>query len=248
MSRRCFLVLLASVLLVSPAARAAGAPPRAATRADANGDLLPPAAVARLGSLRLYHGGGIQKLAFLHDGKTLLSLGDGLLRAWETTTGKEIAPPVPLPGSVTSFALSPSRRLLAVIGDDHTMRVFDLRAGLALRQWPLGPAHSSAIAFSADDTLVAWIDRFSKIHLHGLATNRDRRILSGHEVSADNLAFSPDGKLLASIEYRQGILCWDLATGKPHPPIRPRGGAGLSGFQQRRVLRARQPVSAGDYE
>jgi WD40 repeat protein len=211
MSRRCFLVLLASVLLVN---LAPAAPPAAATRTDANGDPLPPAAVARLGSLRLYHGGAIQKLAFLHDGKTLLSLGDGVLRAWETATGKEIAPPVPVPPFVSSFALSPSRRLLAVIGDDHTMRVFDLRAGLALRQWPLGPAHSSAIAFSADDSLVAWIDQFSKIHLHDLATNRDRRILSGHEVTPANLAFSPDGRLLASIDYRQGILCWDLSTGK----------------------------------
>jgi hypothetical protein len=220
MTRSCFLALPAWASLLISAPRAAGEPlapaeqARAVARLDADGAVLPAAAVARLGSLRLYHGGWIQRLVFLRDGKTLLSSGDGVLRAWDVATGKEVALPVTHKGVLQSFTIAPNGKLLASIGDDRTLRVFDLKTGLVARQWALGAGHGSALAFSAEGSLVAWVDAAAKIHVHNLAGDRELRVLAGHENAPENLAFSADGKKLASISYNEGIICWDLASGK----------------------------------
>jgi WD40 repeat protein len=220
MTRRYSVVLLTSALLLTPSTRAASgpktpsAPPRVVARTDASGDALPPAALSRLGSLRFYHGGRAQALAFLRDGKTLLSAGDGVLRAWNTTTGKEVPLPFSAPRSLTGFTLSPNGRLLATISEDGILRVFDLKTGLIARQWSLPAGHGNALAFSADNALVAWVDATSKIHLHDLTTDRDLRTLAGHEHAPQSVAFSADGKKLASVAWREGIFLWDLVTGK----------------------------------
>lgn len=60
-------------------------------RTDSFGDPLPEEAIARLGTLRLKHGGHIHSVAFTPDGKQLVSHGyfDGI-RVWDAATGQEI--------------------------------------------------------------------------------------------------------------------------------------------------------------
>jgi RNA polymerase sigma factor (sigma-70 family) len=59
-------------------------------RTDRYGDPLPPAALARMGSLRFHHGGLIKALAFAADGKSLVSgAWDGTIRMWNPV-GKEV--------------------------------------------------------------------------------------------------------------------------------------------------------------
>src|SRR5262245_45534204 len=58
--------------------------------ADLHGDPLPPAAVARLGWVRLRHADTACTVAFTPDGKTLVSGGaDRVIRVWDAVTGKE---------------------------------------------------------------------------------------------------------------------------------------------------------------
>src|SRR4051794_12428440 len=98
-TRLLLLVLLpcGALALWAPGdARPAGPPrPKAAPPLDRYGDPLPEGAVARLGSVRFHHPGGIQSLAFAPDGKTLVTAGPcNQGRAcilWETATGKELA-------------------------------------------------------------------------------------------------------------------------------------------------------------
>lgn len=64
---------------------------RPPVRTDAYGDLLPPGARARLGSVRWYPEGGAGGIAFAPDGKTLVSNGgDGRVHLWEVATGREV--------------------------------------------------------------------------------------------------------------------------------------------------------------
>src|SRR4051794_20631118 len=63
-------------------------------RTDSRGDVLPPGAVARLGSVRFHHPGGTVAAAFAPDGKTVVVVGNdpkGLAFCfWDTATGKDL--------------------------------------------------------------------------------------------------------------------------------------------------------------
>jgi WD40 repeat protein len=219
MSRRIVSLLLAAGLLFTPGQRAASdgdrtSGPATPKRQDAKGDPLPPAALARIGTLRFCHGGAIAALAFLEDGKTLLSCGDGALRAWERASGKEIALPVSVTGQPANFALSPNGRLFAVLTADHHIRVGDLKTGRVVREWSLGEDHGTALAFSPDNRLVAWSDASQHIHLHDLSNDRDAIVLKGHEDTPQVLTFAPDGRSLASGAMSDGLFHWNLANGK----------------------------------
>jgi WD40 repeat protein len=124
-----FLSLLAALTaIVSPAAsEEKPAPERVPfpteltnplARVDAQGDPLPPGAVARLGSMRWRHGDQIQSVCFSHDGKRIASasLGDGSVRIWDAATG-QLLHRFSL-NQVTELALSENGKRLAAIGRD----------------------------------------------------------------------------------------------------------------------------------
>lgn len=78
---------LISVPLLAMAASAQ----QPAPRADAFGDPLPAAAIARLGTSRLRHGAAVDTVQFIAGGKRLLSAGqDGTVRLWEPQSGREV--------------------------------------------------------------------------------------------------------------------------------------------------------------
>ena len=47
-----------------------------------------------------------------------------------------------------------------------------------------------------------------------MATGKEKLTLTGHSSSVWSVAFSPDGKTLASGSWDNSIIIWDLATGK----------------------------------
>jgi RNA polymerase sigma factor (sigma-70 family) len=60
-------------------------------RTDLLGDPLPEGAIARLGTLRLKHGGYVQYLAFTPDGKQLMSRSHAEgIRIWDAPTGRQL--------------------------------------------------------------------------------------------------------------------------------------------------------------
>src|SRR5262249_45087471 len=60
-----------------------------AARLDAVGDPRPDGAVARLGTMRFNHGDGLRNLLYTPDGKTVVSVGNGVARVWDDATGAE---------------------------------------------------------------------------------------------------------------------------------------------------------------
>ena len=82
----------------------------------------------------------------------------------------------------------------------------------------------TALALSPDDKIIAsaggmdsWegqvLEEPYRIRLWDAATGKELRRFGGHTISITGIAFSPDGKRLASAEI-DGVRVWDVATGK----------------------------------
>src|SRR5262245_2802527 len=107
-------------------------------RTDWHGDPLPPGAVARIGTLRLYNGSQFSGLLYAPDGKTLISSGlHDTVHCWDAATGKELCHL--RTGWVNSLALSPDgKRLAAAAYDRPTIQLWDAASGKELMQLPIG--------------------------------------------------------------------------------------------------------------
>jgi WD40 repeat protein len=220
---------------------APAAPPAAQPdgRTDRAGDPLPAGAVARLGTLRFRSGEhGLNALAFLPDGKTLVSAGayGNSIRVWEAATGRLVREIRTEPLSVRSFAASPDGRLAAVSGfftdaDNRpaagAVRVLDLASGAEVRTWShaASDADLGAMAFTRDGKLL--------LSLVGDGTLRVREVSSGAELLthrfprdiSGNLALAPDGKTLAvsSGPNSRRLFLWRWQDGEEPREVKQSG-------------------------
>jgi RNA polymerase sigma factor (sigma-70 family) len=170
--------------------------------------------------------GPVWSVAFSADGRTVIASSLGAIRLWDVTTGEECGPAAGNPGYVGSVILSPDGQTLAYQADS-SIRLWDLAS--AREAGRLAGDHWSS-AFSPDSkTLAGGID-VNQVNLWDVAGGRLVRRLKcdpkkdGFDrVYYYQVAFSPDGQLLASagralLPSRRGtdavVQLWDLATGK----------------------------------
>jgi WD40 repeat protein len=162
---------------------------------------------------------GRSSLGLSSDGKLLATLGkDGTVRLWDTTTGKERAS---RPDPFGHVALSADGKLLAASGHGRTIRLFDVATWRELGRMD----GAGSVVFSPDARLLANITG-GTIILWDVATRRKHVILKGHDGSIQQVAFSPDGRTLASAcsgrnEIVAGELkLWDVTTGEERADLK----------------------------
>jgi WD40 repeat protein len=162
---------------------------------------------------RLTHAGTkptiISYLALSPDGKTLASSGGGMLRFWDTASGKETAS---LATSAGELTFAPDGRTLA-FSDYASVRLWDVAARKIVRTLPGDNDAVRAIAFSPDGRLVGSAGHDPRVNLWEVATGRLVRCFTGHAGWVNALAFSPDGRMLASAGRDTTALLWDV-TGR----------------------------------
>jgi WD40 repeat protein/tetratricopeptide (TPR) repeat protein len=180
---------------------------------------------------------GARSLAFSPDGRTLASTTGNNIILWEIATGQPVGEPLPLPTGVGKVAFSPDGKFAAAYNSkDKKIYLWDLETGKLHDHQPLAGLDKGtirALVFSPDGrTIAAGIaqdadptggvqgrTRFSgnpqkTILLWDLDTGQPlERPFSSDEGGVSELAFSPNGEILAAVTVAGTIQLWDAATG-----------------------------------
>jgi RNA polymerase sigma factor (sigma-70 family) len=190
--------------------------PDGPVRLDRYGDPLPPAARARLGTLRLRHNAHVYNTVFTPDGKTVLA-GDarGGIVFWDVAMGKALRRLQEPSERFYSLALSPDGQTLAAGSDRHIL-LWDLATLHLSARWETGDQGALwQVEFAPDGRTLASLGRGKTIQLWDVATARLRYRLEGHFGQVAALAFAPDGRTLASGGWDDpSARLWDTAAGK----------------------------------
>jgi WD40 repeat protein len=154
------------------------------------------------------------RISLSADGTLAASAGsDFAVSVWEVATGKELLKLPPHKDHVYGAAFSPDGRYLASGGRSNPIHLWELATG---QQVFTLPAQDYLFAFAPDGrTLVSGGGSYDgAIPLWDLATGKERRSLGRHDRNLSALAFSRDGRLLATASEGGAVKLWDMAAGR----------------------------------
>ncbi len=185
----------------------------------------------------------ISGMSLTRDGKTLLSADDaGEAIVWDFTAGKELRR-WKVKGWAYAVAISPDGKQALI--SERVPLVFDSGRHAGVKLWDATTGqvqhdlttdfkglHLSAAAYSPDGSLLALgrggeaDGNNGKVFLVDPQTGKKTKECSpGHEYGVTDLAFSADGKYLASSGRDTVVRLWEPSTGKLLKELgKPRGG------------------------
>lgn len=155
---------------------------------------------------------------FSPDGRRAVWLLDGAQQAgiFDADTGKNLVQLVGHTGNVITTRFSPDGRRVITTSTDGTARLWDAETGRELLRieaapsktpYPaaFAPAGDRVVTAGAKDTAVVW----------DLATGKELARLAGHTDTVLSVAFSRDGRLVATGSQDKTGRIWNAGDGKP---------------------------------
>jgi serine/threonine protein kinase/WD40 repeat protein len=154
-----------------------------------------------------------QALAISADGKCLACQhGDDAVALLD----EEVPRPLIREATGLAACFSQDGRFLVLYGNFSDVRLWDVskhRQVAALEH--RGAGASKSATFSADGNTFATANRASRsICVWKLTGTGEKLALAGHDGMVPDLAFSPDGKVLASASKDRKVKLWDVGTGQ----------------------------------
>lgn len=221
--------------------------------------------------------GSIDRLVFSPDGKILAGAGgwDRAVHLWDVNTRAVQKTPKGHTGEVQDIAFSSDSRTLVSAGSD-AMRLWDVSNGTELKSLPtrqdqipqpvppilkleeLNQAylprrrdHVYSARFSEDATQLISVSRDGSLHLRDVETGLYRASFSlgAHSDLVDVLAFSEDGKYLASDDgFEERIRVWDAENATQHAVLTPGQGGVLNPLGELTVSSGIQKIAGRELQ
>jgi len=193
-----------------PASRAAPWPESTLPARDAPRTLQPAESPPLAG-----HAADVTSIAISPDGRWLASAGnDKKLMLWDAAKGVSVRQWTAHGFRITSLAFSPDGRQVLSASDERrgNLRLWDTASGRLVHSFDGQNFGLEAAAFSPDGKLVAACGGpRGNVTLWDAKTGRAVRTLSA---DAYALAFSPDGRTLATAGAGRAISLWEVSSGQ----------------------------------
>ena len=175
-------------------------------------------------------------LAFSPDGTRIATAGeDGLTRLWDTSTGALTAECRGHTRKVLSVAFRPDGRRVVTASADGAVRQWDPASGREVEApYERHTGEVVTAAYSPDGLWVASGGTDRTIRVWGAADRHDVAVLHGHTGAVSDLAFSADGRRLASTSQSGTIGYTRMA----------RCGSGRSAVRRARPCCAATPATS----
>jgi WD40 repeat protein/serine/threonine protein kinase len=168
----------------------------------------------------------VTSLAFSADGERIASTdAGGAVKVWDSKTGQVIRRIEKAHGaSACGVAFHPDGKHLASVGADKLVKVWDWKTGRTVFTCPCDRVHAFgsayAVAFGPRDGRRLAVGLDGDVKVWDWKAEKTTHTFAGDDKHRLSVAFSPDGRRLASANWGGSINLWDLEGGGGGEPLR----------------------------